>query len=302
MVGVMADITERKKAEQSLRESEERFRLVANTAPVMIYMCGTDKLCNYFNQPWLEFTGRSLEADIGNGWTEVVHPEDLTTLLDIYTQAFDRRERFEMEYRLRRHDGEYRWVSDIGVPRFNPDGSFAGYIGSCMDVTDRKLADEALTSMSRKLIEAHEEERTWIARELHDDINQRIALMAIELDRWNQTSRVGGGYPRLMSRTSANASQKSGRTFSLYRTGFTPPSSSIWVLRSRLRASARSYPSSTKYRSTSAIPIYRITCRRKPHFACSESYRRRCRMRRNIAVVSTSKWNSGVRQRRSNYL
>ena len=103
-----------------------------------------------------------------------------------YTQAFDRRESFQMEYRLRRHDGEYRWLSDIGVPRFNPDRSFAGYIGSCTDVTDAKLAEEVLADVGRRLIEAHEEERTWIARELHDDVNQRMALLAIELDRWNQ--------------------------------------------------------------------------------------------------------------------
>jgi len=185
---VVRDVTERKKAEQLLRESEERFRLVANTAPVLIWMAGADKLCTYFNQPWLEFTGRPLEADLGNGWTEVVHPDDRSTLLDTYTQVFDRRGRFEMEYRLRRHDGEYRWVSDIGVPRFNTDGSFAGYIGSCMDVTERKIAEEALSNMAGKLIEAHEEERRWIGRELHDDINQRIALLSIELDRWNQSA------------------------------------------------------------------------------------------------------------------
>jgi signal transduction histidine kinase len=110
----------------------------------------------------------------------------LNGCLDTYAQAFDRRESFQIQYRLRRHDGEYRWMSDIGVPRFNPDGSFAGYIGSCVDVTDRKLAEEALANMGRKLIEAHEEERTWIARELHDDINQRIALLTIELERWHQ--------------------------------------------------------------------------------------------------------------------
>ena len=184
IMAVVADVTERKKAEQLLRESEERFRLVANTAPVLIWLAGPDKLCTYFNQPWLEFTGRQLEAELGNGWAEGVYPEDLKACLHTYTQAFDRRERFEMQYRLRRHDGEYRWVSDIGVPRFNPDGSFAGYIGSCIDVTDRKLAEEAMASMGRKLIEAHEEERTWIARELHDDINQRIALLAIALDQW----------------------------------------------------------------------------------------------------------------------
>jgi PAS domain S-box-containing protein len=175
-----------KRAETRLRESEGRFRLVANTAPVLIWMSGTDKQYTYFNQPWLEFTGRPVEAELGNGWLEGVHLEDSNARLTRYTRAFDRQESFQMQYRLRRHDGAYRWVSDIGVPRFNPDHSFAGYIGSCIDVTDRKLAAEALANMGRKLIEAHEEERTRIARELHDDINQRIALLAVELERWNQ--------------------------------------------------------------------------------------------------------------------
>jgi PAS domain S-box-containing protein len=178
---IARDITERRRAEDAMRESEGRFRLVANTAPVLIWMSGPDKLCNYFNQPWLDFTGRPLEAELGNGWAGGVHPEDLKGCLDTYTHAFDRREQFEMHYRLRRHDGEYRWMSDTGVPRFNPDRSFAGYIGSCIDVTDHKLAEDALSTVSRRLIEAHEEERTWIARELHDDVNQRIALLAIEL-------------------------------------------------------------------------------------------------------------------------
>src|SRR5258708_34331452 len=88
-----------------------------------------------------------------------------------------------MEYRISRNYGEYRWILDTGVPRFNTDGSFAGYIGSCLDITDRKLAEDALASVGRRLIEAHEEERTWIARELHDDIAQRIALLAVELER-----------------------------------------------------------------------------------------------------------------------
>jgi len=176
----------RRRSEAELRESEVRFRLVANTAPVLIWMSGPDRRCNYFNQPWLDFTGRPLEAELGNGWSEGVHPEDLKNWLDTYTRAFDLRESFKIQYRLRRHDGEYRWVLDIGVPRLNPDGLFVGYIGSCLDVTEGKLAEEALAGVGRRLIEAHEEERTWLARELHDDINQRIAFLAIQLDQWFQ--------------------------------------------------------------------------------------------------------------------
>lgn len=167
---------------EGLRESEERFRLVANKAPVMIWMSGTDKLCTFFSQTWLDFTGRSASEEAGNGWAEGVHAEDLDSCLKTYEEAFDAREPFEMEYRLRRADGEYRWVVDLGIPRLHADGSFAGFIGSCMDVTERKLAQEALSSVSRRLIEAQEEERMWIARELHDDVNQRLAMLAVNLD------------------------------------------------------------------------------------------------------------------------
>lgn len=302
------------KAECELKESEARFRSLADTAPVLIWMAGTDKLCTYVNQPWLHLTGRSLQEELGNGWMDGVHPDDFRKCLDNYTQSFDRRETFRMEYRIRRYDGAYRWVLDVGIPRFQGT-SFAGYIGCALDVTERKhmeqtvreseerlrlaaqagrmfayswdvatdviersgeyaeilgvdpkqettgvavsamvhpddkeqletalaklnvdnpffqstyriirpdgvvtwlqrssrayfnehgelehivgmiadvterkLAEEALSSVSRRLIQAQEQERTRIARELHDDINQRLAMLQVDLSEVRQST------------------------------------------------------------------------------------------------------------------
>jgi len=186
---IIARDIKRRPAEAVRHESEERFQLVANTAPVIIWITDVNKLCTYVNKPWLDFTRRPLEAELGNGWAEGVHPDDLRHCLDTYTKAFDQREAFQIEYRLRRWDGQYRWLLDSGVPRFDADGLFAGYIGSAIDVTEHKAAEEALSAMSLRLIDAQEKERAWIARKLHDDIGQRLALVMMNMQRLcNRTS------------------------------------------------------------------------------------------------------------------
>ncbi len=144
-------IEERRTGETVLRESESRFRIVADAAPVLIWMSGVDKLCTFFNKPWLEFTGRSVAQELGNGWAEGVHADDLQRCLETYTEAFDARKPFGMQYRLRRRDGEYRWVSDDGVPRYDTLGQFAGYIGSCVDITELRKKEEALREFEERV-------------------------------------------------------------------------------------------------------------------------------------------------------
>jgi PAS domain S-box-containing protein len=142
--GTNTDITEQKRAQERVSESERRFRTMADKAPVMIWISGLDKLRSYFNKPWLEFAGRTLGQEIGDGWMEGVHPDDLERCWQSYSVSFDERLPFSVEYRLRRADGEYRWIMDNGVPLIGPDQSFSGYIGGCIDMTERKLTENAL--------------------------------------------------------------------------------------------------------------------------------------------------------------
>src|SRR5262245_6047522 len=143
---------ERKRAEEALRASEEKFHVLADTAPVMIWTSGPDKLCDFFNKPWLDFTGHTMKEELGSGWTKGIHPEDYDRCMEIYVRSFDAREPFKMEYRLRRHDGEYRWISDHGVPRYSPGGDFLGYIGSLIDITERKLAEAEREQLAREQV------------------------------------------------------------------------------------------------------------------------------------------------------
>ncbi|HSV18260.1 MAG TPA: PAS domain S-box protein [Casimicrobiaceae bacterium] len=182
---VFRDITAARRARASLEESESRFRLLADQTPAMLWLADESRAQTYFNRSWLDFTGRTMEQEIGDGWTAGVHPEDFAHCLAAYASAFEQRESFETEFRLRRYDGDYRWVFNRGRPRYDADGRFAGYIGAALDVTDRKAAEEALGHADRR----RNEFLAMLAHELRNPlapIRNAIQIMA----------RVAGGQDR----------------------------------------------------------------------------------------------------------
>ena len=141
---IVRDVTEERRIRQDLQETDARFRNMADASPVLLWMSRGDGLCTFFNQTWLEFTGRTVEEEWGVGWAENVYFEDFEACMSTYLEAFNERRVFEMEYRLRRHDGEFRWILDRGTPRYTPEGNFAGYIGSCIDITERRKLEAEL--------------------------------------------------------------------------------------------------------------------------------------------------------------
>ena len=189
---------EAEKAQEALRESEERFRLMANSAPVMIWVSGTDKRCTWFNNKWLDFVGRCMEQEIGDGWLDNVHPDDRNRMTQMYANSFDAREPFSMEYRLRRADGEYRWILDHGVPRHQANSEFLGYIGSVFDLTERKKAEEDLKHFAEELesrVAERTEELQGANAALLRDIEERKKLEAqlVQSQKMESIGTLAGG-------------------------------------------------------------------------------------------------------------
>ena len=170
---------------------------MADTTPALIWMCDREGTVTYLNDRRIDFTGRDLATGFDDTWSAFIHPDDVESVQVANKRGLEEQREYSKEYRLRRRDGVYRWMLDIAAPRVNGDGSFAGFVGSAADITDQKMAQEALEKIGGKLIEAQEEERSRIARELHDDICQRLALLSMELEQANRGSNSSGGSPKI---------------------------------------------------------------------------------------------------------
>ena len=179
-------VSERHRVKRELIESEQNFRTLADSGQALIWTAGIDKECTYFNQSWLNFTGRSLKQELGNGWPEGVHPDDLERCLETYVSAFDRHEKFSMDYRLRHHSGEYRWIQDEGAPRYDAAGEFVGYIGNCYDITERKLASQVLEESELRFRKLLNEISSVAVQGYGSDLTTRY---------WNHASEMIYGFP-----------------------------------------------------------------------------------------------------------
>lgn len=200
---VESELAERRRAEAALRESEARFRMMADMAPVLIWMTGLDGMAHFFNKPWLEFTGRSSAEEEGEGWVEGLHPEDRELYLTAFLNAFEARRPLTMEYRLRHHGGEYRWILDHGVPRFTQEGEFAGFIGSCIDVTEQIEQRQALAEST-----AHLEELTAELEQTVEELELRREEADAARAAADEASRAKSRFLAVMShelRTPLNA-------------------------------------------------------------------------------------------------
>lgn len=186
---VVCDITRQKEAENLFVESEFRYRTLVNSGKALIWSAGTDKQCNYFNDVWLNFTGRTLEQELGTGWIDGVHPDDRDRCIREYFEAFDRRRAFSLEYRLRNCNGVFKWILDKGVPIYNPKGEFTGYIGHCFDISEMKDAESRITQKNEELMRLNAEKDKFfsiIAHDLRSPFNTFLGLtqlMAEELPR-----------------------------------------------------------------------------------------------------------------------
>jgi diguanylate cyclase (GGDEF)-like protein/PAS domain S-box-containing protein len=198
VVMVFHTVDEEYRLNEALAESEQHFRTLANTGQAMVWTSDLSKNCTYFNQVWLNFTGRTLTQETGVGWADGVHPEDYQECLDTYVKAFDRREPFSMVYRLRRHDGEYRWLLDDGMPRYDTQGNFLGYIGHCLDITDRRQAEadirrlayyDALTGLPNRRLFMDRLTQALAGARRSEHVG---ALMFIDLDQFKRVNDARG--------------------------------------------------------------------------------------------------------------